>query len=207
MANQLKIDTLIPDLIQVGREFSDRTWSLATSSNYSCRLSQGEILMTKSGVEKGVLTSSDFLTLDTDGQLLSGHGRPSAETRLHLLVYKTFPKVQAVLHTHSVFATRLSLKYQRQGHLTLSGYEMLKGLGDNETHEMSEVVPILPNHQDMTVIEKGLKPLLIDQQAIKGFLLAGHGLYTWGPSLRVAKRQVEAFEFLFKCQAYAELGL
>ena len=46
-----------------------------------------------------------------------------------------------------------------------------------------------------------VRQLLADRPVIHGFLIAGHGLYTWGKTLEQARRHVEIFEFLFECAA------
>ncbi len=76
--------------------------------------------------------------------------RPSAETLLHTLIYSRFAETAAVLHTHSVNATVLSL--QHEGELVLQGFELLKGLADRNAHDVTEVVPILANSQDMRAL-------------------------------------------------------
>lgn len=59
-------------------------------------------------------------------------------------------------------------------------------------------MPILENSQDMTVLAQQLSALLSEQPNIPGFLLRGHGLYTWGASIQEAKRHVEILEFLLE---------
>lgn len=62
-------------------------------------------------------------------------------------------------------------------------------------------VPILANTQDMVRLSERVRELLATQPGLHGFLLAGHGLYTWGESLEQARRHVEIFEFLLESVA------
>jgi methylthioribulose-1-phosphate dehydratase len=104
----------------------------------------------------------------------------------------------AVLHTHSVWSTVLSGAHAARGGLALEGYEMLKGLDGVRTHEHREWLPILENSQDMVELSRVVSKTLNEHPAIHGFLLRGHGLYTWGASLQEAKRHIEILEFLME---------
>lgn len=181
-----------------------RGWTPATSSNFSCRLPDGQagFSISVSGLDKGTFTAQDFLDVDLSGQVIrpaQAHLRPSAETLLHALVYQQFPAAQVVLHTHSVNGTVLSKLYEAEQGLLLKDFEVLKGLEGIATHQAELWLPIFSNHQDMTVLAGQIEPALREQTPVYGFLLAGHGLYTWGNTLAQAKRHVEVFEFLFEC--------
>jgi methylthioribulose-1-phosphate dehydratase len=75
---------------------------------------------------------------------------------------------------------------------------MLKGLAGVRTHEHEEWLPILENSQDMSHLAEQLSEILVNHPNIHGFLLRGHGLYTWGQSIDEAKRHVEILEFLLE---------
>jgi methylthioribulose-1-phosphate dehydratase len=121
----------------------------------------------------------------------------SAETLLHLTVAR-LRGAGAVLHTHSIWGTVLSSQYASQGGVAIAGYEMLKGLAGVRTHEHREWLPILENSQDMAALAESVQQVLEQNPASHGFLLRGHGLYTWGRDLAAAKRHVEILEFLLE---------
>ena len=123
--------------------------------------------------------------------------RPSAETALHLAVVQS-QGAGAVLHTHSVWSTVLSELYSPERGLRLSGFEMLKGLEGVRTHLHAEWVPILENDQDIPALARRVEAVMAESPAIHGFLLRGHGLYTWGDELAQARRHVEILEFLLE---------
>ncbi len=52
----------------------------------------------------------------------------------------------------------------------------------------------------MSSLAKQVKTYLAQHPATHGYLVASHGLYTWGTSIADARRHVEAFEFLFECE-------
>ena len=125
--------------------------------------------------------------------------RPSAETLLHCQIYRCLPQMGAVLHTHSRAATVLSRACLARGELVLTGYELAKALTGVTSHEASVRLPVLENHQDMSVLAARAEPLFSGAGLLHGYLIAGHGLYTWGKSLPEAFRQLEALEFLLEC--------
>ena len=84
------------------------------------------------------------------------------------------------------------------GGVTLEGYEMLKGLEGVQTYQHSEWLPILENSKDMIELSQRVCTTLRNSSGIHGFLLRGHGLYTWGANLHQAKRHIEILEFLME---------
>jgi methylthioribulose-1-phosphate dehydratase len=194
-------------LVEIGRNFYHRGWVLGTGGNFSAVTSRDpfRLAITASGVDKGNLVPSQILEIDREGKVIAGEGKPSDETKLHLTVIRTRGEatgaagasgVSAVLHTHSVWSTIISL--QRKDCLEIGGFEMLKGLSGVSTHDHVERVPIIDNSQDMIALARTLEETLKNYPDAHGFLLRGHGLYTWGRSLSEARRHVEIFEFLLE---------
>lgn len=176
-------------------------WTPATSSNFSCRTDDEGFSISISGLDKGRFTAQDFLAVNAQGQITDAaqsHLRPSAETLLHALVYRLYPNASTVLHTHSINGTVLSKLYETAGGLWLKDFEILKGLEGVKTHETSIWLPIFPNAQDMPSLAKVIEAKLSKHDPVYGFMLAGHGLYTWGETPAQAKRHTEVFEFLFE---------
>lgn len=194
-----KFTDLASSLADVGKNFYSRGWVLGTGGNFSAVLSADplRLAITPTSVDKGTLTSSDILEINGAGEVLRGRSRPSFEYLLHLAIVESCG-AGAVLHTHSIWATVLSEREVARRGLAIEGYEMLKGLEGVQTHEHREWVPILSNSQDMVRLADSVKTTLKENPAAHGFLLHGHGLYTWGRTLQETKRHVEIFEFLFE---------
>ncbi|MEL6109500.1 MAG: methylthioribulose 1-phosphate dehydratase [Planctomycetota bacterium] len=201
-------------LIPIGNEFHARGWSVGTSSNYSRVVSQEplQLVVTASGKDKGRLTESDFARVDASGKPIDADApKSSAETLLHVAIAQQFPSVTAILHTHSIWGTLLSRRFGDAGGFTLAGFEMLKGLEGIKTHETRYFVPIFENTQDIPTLVAQLEARFsvgdeAEDAIHHGFLIRGHGLYTWGDDLFAARRHIEIFEFLFECFA-REQGL
>lgn len=199
MADNAK-DKLAGELAEAGREFYRRGWVLGTSGNFSMLLARRplRISVTASGIEKGNLDETNFLELDDDAEILQGFGKPSAETLLHLCIYRHVPRARSILHTHSVWGTILSDHFYESGFIETEGYEMLKGLSGVTTHEHRERVPIVDNSQDYVALSHVIENVLRENPECHGIYLRRHGLYTWGETVADAKRHVEIFEFLFE---------
>lgn len=194
-----RFSRLAKTLREVGKIFYSRGWAMGTGGNYSSTVSLRplRLAVTASGSDKGALKDSEILEIDHLGRAVRGKHRPSYEAMLHLAIVRS-RAAGAVLHTHSVWATMLSEKYAPSGGFAIHGYEMLKGLAGVTTHDHQEWVPILQNSQDISDLAKTVEALLAKHFAIHGFLLQGHGLYTWGRSIEEARRHVEILEFLFE---------
>lgn len=190
---------LAQEIIDAGRFLYGRGWSPATSSNYSTRLSPTEALLTVSGKHKGQLGPDDVLATDLSGNSLEPGKKPSAETLLHTQLYRWRPEIGAVLHTHSVNATVLS-RLTPGDFLEFEDYELQKAFSGVTTHESRVCVPIFDNDQDIARLAAKVQPWLQAHPDCVGYLIRGHGLYTWGARMSDALRQIEAFEFLFECE-------
>jgi methylthioribulose-1-phosphate dehydratase len=190
---------LAGEIITNVRELSHAGWTPATSSNFSRRLDGRHAAITVSGRDKGRLTEDDIMVVDFDGNPVGNDHRPSAETLLHTQLYRRFPGIGCVLHTHSQVQTIASRLYAGAGRVHLEGYELLKAFAGNTTHEAAIDVPVLANTQDMPTLAAQVDALL-DAQSMWGYLIDGHGLYAWGGDMAEARRHLEAFEFLLGCE-------
>ena len=185
------------ELVEAGRYLYGRDMVPATSGNFSARLSDGTFAVTVSGRHKGRLTAADIMRIDADGRSLDGR-RPSAETGLHTQIYARFPQARVVLHPHSVNATVLSM--MSSDSLLLQDYELLKAFPGVDTHDCCVRIPVFGNDQDIARLAATVDARLAGHCDAPGYLIRGHGFYTWGDSMEDALRHVEAFEFLFTCE-------
>ena len=187
------------ELAKHAAELAQQGLTPATSSNFSMRLNSDHAVITASGRDKGKLDEDDFLVVDLDGQPVGTEQRPSAETGLHTQIYRHFPDIGCVLHTHSHTQTVASRLFAPAGHVRLEGYELLKAFRGNASHEAAIEVPVLANSQDIPALVAQVDSLLHTNQ-IWGYLIEGHGLYAWGQDIAEARRHLDAFEFLLACE-------
>ena len=171
----------------------------ATSSNFSIRADAQSCLITVSGRDKGRLAPEDFMRVDNQGMALDSGRTASAETLLHTQIYRERPEAGAVLHTHSLAQTLLSMRQVRDGHIELAGYELLKAFHGIKMHDTAVRLPVVPNSQDMPALCDAIEPAFATEP-FWGYLIAGHGLYAWGRDLAEARRHLDAFEFLLTAE-------
>ena len=192
------------DLLETIKFFNQKGWSPATSTNYSVRSSNPvEYIISRSGVDKSKFTLEDLILINPKGEILPPFNilgsKSSAETEIHTYIYNKYSNVNCILHTHSVLGTVLSLTHLKNKFIRFEGFEIQKGLEGNMTHELESILPIVPNSQLMGDILKKMDQHFTEKPSIHGFLIAGHGLYTWGKDIATAKRHIETYEFLFEC--------
>jgi methylthioribulose-1-phosphate dehydratase len=183
-------------LIEDAAEFNRKGWMSGTSGNLSIKTGDVPLryVITASGRDKGKLTPADFVLVGEEGEVLEPvDGKSSAETMLHEAVYREDFAIGAVYHVHTVAATLLSMYGEE--YIRFSGLEMLKGLGFS-THEADIAIPVIENTQDIRAL--GLELATHLEPDVPGFLLRGHGLYTWGKTPFEARRHVEIWDFLFE---------
>jgi L-ribulose-5-phosphate 4-epimerase len=65
----------------------------------------GRVIIKPSGVPYGQLRDDDLVVLDLQGRVLEGELRPSSDTPTHLAIYRAFPQIKGICHTHSTYAT------------------------------------------------------------------------------------------------------
>jgi methylthioribulose-1-phosphate dehydratase len=196
------LDAAVEAIVAAGRRLDARGLAPATSGNYSVRVGEGQIAVTVSGRHKGRLTRDDVMLVNEAGIALENK-KPSAETGLHTLVYKLFPKVNAVLHVHSVPVVTLTRHLPSAAEVVLKDYEMLKAFPGVTTHETVVDIPIFANSQDIEALAQEVSARFQAGVRAPAYLIRGHGAYGWGKDLEEAERVIEALEHLLCCEIEA----
>jgi methylthioribulose-1-phosphate dehydratase len=185
---------------RLARACHSRGWAPATSGNFSARAG-AHIAITGSGHDKGNIDARHVLLVDHTGQPAEiSTEKPSAETALHLMLYRHDPRISWVVHTHSVPSVVLSRRAMAAAGphtILLHGFELTKAFTGVTTHDHPINVPVIANSQDMTALAAAAEARL--DRSVPAFLVAGHGAYSWGGDLAECARHVEALETLLAC--------
>ncbi len=194
----MKVTAFKEELAQTIRTLHLKGWSPATSTNYSFREDEGQIWVSRSGVDKSNFLSTDFITVDQDGNATGGYVgvKPSAETLIHCVIYALFPETKVILHSHGVYpivATATS-----DSAIAFEGYEVQKGFAGQTTHEGRVEIPVFENTQDMIEFADTLRKNA-SRFDCHSFIMRKHGTYVWGTSLLEAKRHLETLDYLCQC--------
>jgi L-ribulose-5-phosphate 4-epimerase len=101
MLDQLKADVLAANLALVREGLVLMTWGNASAIDRET----GHVVIKPSGVAYDVMTPDDMAVVDLDGSAVEGKLKPSVDTPTHLALYRAFPEIGGVVHTHSHYAT------------------------------------------------------------------------------------------------------
>ena len=131
-----------------------------------------------SGIMYDVLKPEDIVILDMDGKVVEGVLKPSSDTKTHLGLYKAFPEIGGVVHTHSRYAVAwaqaakpipiLGTTHADHLHIDIPCTEFMS----NEMIERDYEVET--GNQILKAFEQ------ISYQEVEMVLVAGHGPFTWG---------------------------
>ncbi len=172
---------IIPQLVDVCHRLYARGMVTAMDGNVSVRLLSGNILTTRSGVNKGMVTANDFVELSPDGRQSYSRGKPSTEVGMHLYIYQQRPDVHAVVHAHPTYATGFAT-----ARIALDGCvfpEVIVGMGAIPLAEYAT--------PSTTEVAESLSPYIKNSDAI---LLTNHGAVTYGANLYDAYFKMEKVE-------------
>ncbi|WP_400232755.1 class II aldolase/adducin family protein [Methanomethylophilus alvi] len=166
----------------------DRHLTVSAGGNMSVRLGKDEILITPSGVNKGLISGDDLVKMDMDGNVISG-GKPSIEHKFHIGIYKENPETNAVIHCHPLYCLALAVKGEDiKSCLTPEGVLLLDQVPTvrYETPGSQELVDAVMEYADAPAM-----------------LMAKHGAITQGRTLEEAFNRMEELEFQAHLQILA----
>lgn len=101
MLEQLKAEVLEANLSLPKYRLVTFTWGNVSGIDRET----GYVVIKPSGVEYGEMTAEDLVVVDLDGTVVEGDLRPSSDTPTHLALYRAFPDIGGIVHTHSPWAT------------------------------------------------------------------------------------------------------
>ena len=154
-----------------------------TSGNLSARLDSHRILVTPTGLSKGLVKVSDLVIVDGRGRLLAGNRGVTSEIGMHLEVYDHRPDVGAVIHAHPPIATAFACSGRALDEILCQEAIMTVG-----------VVPLASYATTGTrEVAASLTPYLQEHDAV---LLENHGAVAYGATLVDAFMRLETVEHL-----------
>jgi L-fuculose-phosphate aldolase len=169
------------DIVQFGAMLHSLGFIAATDGNLSVRLDEDRILVTPTGMSKGMMTPSDLVIVDMDGRKIKGRREVTSEIGMHLLIYRMRPDVHGIVHAHPRTATGFAAAGMALNQPLVC--EVVIGLG---------LIPLAPYGTPGTPeLAKTLEPLIPQYDAI---LMANHGVVTYGADLQSAYMKMETVE-------------
>lgn len=192
MLQKLKEETLEANLELVSRGLVLYTFGNASGIDRE----SGMVVIKPSGVDYDKLKPEHMVVTDLEGKILDGDLRPSSDLKTHLALYKAFPGIGGVVHTHSENATAWAQ----------SGRD-IPALGTTHADYFHGPVPCTRELTDaeidgdyvlntgVAIIERfaGIDPL-----AVPGVLVAGHAPFAWGKTVHDAAHNAVVLEAVAK---------
>ena len=172
-------------IIKYGKKMVAEDLTTGTGGNLSVNNTDtGLIAITPSGIPYKNMTPEDIVITNMDGKIVEGERKPSSELSLHRRIYESRDDIEAVIHTHSTFATVVAC----MGEELPPVHYLIAAAG-------GEKVPIADyaRYGSEELAEKATVNLGKNYQAV---LLANHGLLTAGKSLTSAFEIAETIEFV-----------
>ena len=175
------ITQLHNEIVEIGTRLWQRGMIAGSDGNISARLNHDSILITPAGVAKGKLDAGQLVTVDNDGNKISGNGRPSSEKAMHLIVYERRSDICACVHSHAPNATAFAVTGIEPDQDVLAETVMSVGR-----------IPLVP--YALPGSDALAKSLALFVEKYNAFLLENHGLLTVGRTLEEAYRRHEVVE-------------
>ena len=163
----------------------------------------GYFAIKPSGVDYDKLTPDDMVIMDLEGNKIEGRYNPSSDTPTHLELYRAFPKIGGVVHTHSPWATSWA-----QAGRGIPCY------GTTHADYMYGEIPCvrcLTKEEINTAYEKNTGLLIVDYfkdkdyEAVPAVLCKNHGPFTWGKDGHEAVHNAVVLEEVAKMAARCEM--
>jgi len=171
------------ELVRFSRWLSRLGFTPGTSGNLSVRLDEERLLMTPTGISKGLVTAADMVIVDLRGRLLAGTRNVTSEVGMHLAVYEGRPDVAAVVHAHPATATAFACSKRALNEMLCQEAVMTLGC-----------VPLARYATTGTQeVAESLGPYLATHDAV---LLENHGAVSYGSTLLEAFMRMETVEHL-----------
>ena len=137
------------------------------------------VVIKPSGVDYGTMTAEQMVVTDINGNLVEGSLRPSSDLPTHLEVYKAFPEVGGVVHTHSKWATAFAqAKVGIDAMGTTHGDYFYGTVPCTRDLTPEEIAADYEKNTGKVIAETFASLSTMD---IPGVLVASHGVFTWGP--------------------------
>ncbi|MFD2744646.1 MULTISPECIES: L-ribulose-5-phosphate 4-epimerase [Sphingobacterium] len=165
---------------------------------------QGVFAIKPSGVDYPQLRPDDMVIVDFEGNTIAGDLRPSSDTKTHAVLYKHWPKIGGIVHTHSQYATSWA---QSQRDIPL--------YGTTHADHLTTDIPCAPPMEDAMIAgnyeyETGFQILNhfersgLNYEEVEMILVANHAPFTWGKTGDKAVYNSAVLEYVAKMALFTE---
>lgn len=176
-------ELLKAQIVETSQELVQKEYLIATGGNLSLRIPDQEAFaITPSNYDYMKMTADDVCVLDFDLNVLEGHLRPSVESAMHGAIYQARPDVNAIIHTHQVYASALTLIKAP-----------IPALFDEQARFLGRSVEIIPYAPSGTGMLKNMVAKHVRNHN-NAFMMQNHGALVFGHDMERAVHNVEILE-------------
>jgi ribulose-5-phosphate 4-epimerase/fuculose-1-phosphate aldolase len=169
-------------VVQTARALTEKGYLMATGGNLSVRIPRLGFAITPSNYDYLRMTADDVCVLDTSLKQREGERQPSVESALHAAIYKARPDVNAIVHTHQVYASSLAILNTP-----------VPALFDEQARFLGRSIEIIPYGPSGTALltHRVVKAVKSNNNA---YIMKNHGVLCFGHYLERAAHNVEIVE-------------
>jgi L-ribulose-5-phosphate 4-epimerase len=154
------------------------------------------VVIKPSGVDYATMTPADLVVTDLDGNVVEGRLRPSSDLDTHTLLYREFPQIGGIVHTHSEFATAWAQAVRPIPCLGTTHADYFHGpVPVTEPLTASEVEEAYVRNTG-AVIVRCFRSGNLDPVGVPGVLVAGHAPFAWGKNPAEAVEHADVLEYI-----------
>lgn len=176
-------DTCKHQIVDTARKLTQKGYLMATGGNLSIRIpGQPAFAVTPSNYDYMKMLPEDVCVLDLDLNPVQGERIPSVESAMHAAIYQVRPDVNAVIHTHQVYASTLSLI---RAPIPALFEEQVRFLGRSV-----EIIPFAPSGSGM--LKKTIARHVKNHN--NAYIMQNHGVLCFGHDVERAAHNVEVLE-------------
>jgi L-ribulose-5-phosphate 4-epimerase len=200
MLEQLKEEVCKANLDIVDHGLVLFTWGNVSAVDHENHL----VVIKPSGVEYRTMNPNDMVVVDMDGHIIEGRWKPSSDCPTHLFLYKSFPAIGGIVHTHSTWATIWAQSGLAIPPLGTTHADYFYGEIPCTRKLTKEEIEGEYELATGKLIAETFK--MIDPQTVPAVLVNSHGPFTWGETPAMAVHNAVVLEEVAKI-AYHSLAL
>ncbi len=166
---------------------------------------KGLVVIKPSGVEYDSMSADDMVVVDLDGKVVEGHYKPSSDTPTHVALYKAFPNIGGVVHTHSRWATTFAQSGLGIPAFGTTHADYFYGEIPCTRYMTPEEIKGEYELETGNVIIETFNERKINPDDVPGVLVRSHGPFTWGKDAHEAVHNAVVLEEVAKMAFRTEL--
>ncbi len=193
------LESLREQVLNANREIARRGLAPHTFGNASGVDRSGPkplMVIKPSGVDYNTMTAADLVVTDLDGKVVEGSLRPSSDLDTHTLLYREFPEIGGVVHTHSEFATSWAQAGKPIPCFGTTHADYFHGpVPVTEPLTAQEVADGYVRNTGAVIVRR-FRAENLDPLAVPGVLVAGHAPFAWGKTAAAAVEHADVLEYI-----------